>query len=747
MKLQYFNFTYCKNKDFNFKAENVAKEKELSKFSIKLPHDIALTVSGYQTADELYFSQNVLSLQDFEDIHSFYYTEFDAEAGKYLMQFNRIDLFAEIYLNGKQILETANAFVSHTKEVYLLKKNRLVIHLLPAMLVLNKSKISPVCYSLKYNGASLNARKPAYTFGWDIMPRNMLGGIFDAVKILSVKEDRITETYIITEKVEKDYSSIIVNCAFTLNRDDYKKYSVKIEGNCEESCFCVEDRLWSNLFRTHITIDNCKNWDVKNFGKPNLYTVKITLLYDGQVVDVSEQKIGVRIIKLERTSVCDALSGRFVFKINGRETFIMGTNWVPVDALCSKCDERLDKALSLLDDVGCNMVRVWGGGFYESDKFYEFCDEHGILVWQDFMMACAGYPQTDEFNANFAKEAEQVVIRLRNHPSLALWSGDNECDCFTSFGNGTLFNPNNNRLTRKTLPEILYANDPAREYIASSPFLDEEAYKSGKEISEDHCWGPRNFYKSDYYRTCNAVFISEIGYMGIPSVDSLRKFIKEDELNNFGGNDYLVHISSPTTENSYYKFRVGLNLNPIVDMFGESMDSLDDTVLASQITEAEALKYFIERMRINKGRKFGIMWWNLLDGWPQLSDSVVDYYFKKKLAYYFVKKSQQYCCLMMDESDSKVFMRIVNDTNESINVEYALKNVMTGEIIKQGAVSVVANGLEQLYEADNIERICYEMVWEYNGQKYSNHFFSKIQGISLKEYSACMQKCGFNLKI
>lgn len=744
IELKNFLYKYCKNSDYDFAPEKIAVTDTGNAAKVVLPHDVALSVTGYKTADELYFSTNVYKTQDYEDVHSFYYTDFDAEEGVYKLTLNRVDLFSEVFLNGEKVLTTDNAFISFEKEVKLLKKNSLVVHLLPTAVVVKDAPVSPASFALKYNGASLNARRPAYSFGWDIFPRIALGGIFDAVRFSPVKKDEIKESYFYTVSVTGDKAKVAVNCLFKLSGDNPSEYSVEITGKCGDSRFYVKDRLWSNLFRQEFVIESCKLWDVKNFGKPNLYDLEIRLYRNGVLNDEVKQKVGVRKIRLFRTSVCDETSGRFVFEINGRETFITGTNWVPTDALQSKAEERNAAALALLDDVGCNMVRVWGGGIYEPDGFYDFCDGHGILVWQDFMMACGSYPQTDGFAENLKREAEQTVKRLRNHPSLALWSGDNECDYFTAEWSGFQTDPNGNRLTRKILPEVLYANDPCRVYLPSSPYYDEEAYRTRKEISEDHCWGPRDFFKSDYYRNCNAVFISEMGYMGIPKRSSLERFISGGAIDDFKSDDYLAHASSPTAENSCYAFRLGLNLNPIVYTFGKMPDNLDDVITCSQITEAEALKYFIERMRIKKGRKSGIIWWNLIDGWPQLSDSAVDYYYNKKLAYHYVKASQQYVCMMMDEVGDNLLLGAVNDTGAAVTLKYVLTDVSSGKTVAKGSVGLEANGAQEILRLDKQGRRFYSIEWEANGVKGKNHFVSDIQGVSLEEYLQNISKCGYD---
>lgn len=734
--LSSFNFSYCKNKDFSFAPKNI-KEQNIFSNRVDLPHDIALSVTDFKTPEEMYYGCNVLQTQQFEDVHAFYYTDFEAEAGEYTLRLNRIDVFSDIYLNGEKILSTNNAFIAFEKKVKLDEKNELIIHIKPALL--ESKKFNPPCgsFTLRYNGASLYVRKPAHAWGWDIMPRIALGGIFDVVSFLPYKEDKINETYVYIQNanIEKKTAMIEYAATFDISDDDFSKYEVETVGVCEDSCFENRDRLWSNHFRFMWWLDDAKLWDVKNFGKPYLYTLTTRLLKNGVVVDEKVEKIGLRTVDLVRTDCCDANSGEFVFKINGRETFIMGTNWVPADALYSNADNRMRKLLPYMDDLGFNMVRVWGGGIYEPDEFYEFCDEHGILVWQDFMMACGTYPQDEWFQKEFRIEVEQVVKRLRNHPCIALWCGDNECDYFTVAHNARM-NLEGNLLTRKVIPETLYMHDPNRNYLPSSPYISPEVRKTKKRPSENHCWGPRDYFKSEYYQTCeDAVFISEIGYMGLPSVESLKKFISEEDLMKFDSDEYMVHLSNMTLKNPYYKFRINQDLKPIEYLFGEMPDNIEDIVKCSQIASAEGFKYFIERMRIRKDRKRGIMLWNMADGWPQLSEAFVDYYYDKKISYEYVKRSQQPLCIIMDETEKGVLLAAINDTGKTENLRYKVTNALTGEIFYEGKCIVEANGLTNILYDDRKGRTFYKIEWTTDsGDCGANHFVSELKGVDFKDY-------------
>ena len=208
--------------------------------------------------------------------------------------------------------------------------------------------------------------------------------------------------------------------------------------------------------------------------------------------------------------------GQFMFKVNGVPILVKGSNWVPADAFHSRDAGRYEKILALFVDLKCNFLRSWGGNVYEDDAFFNICDRNGIMVWQDFAMADAVYPITDDFLDLIRQEAVSVVSKLRNHPSLALWAGDNEVDGAYLFHG---LDPAHNKINREVLPQVVFRCDPYRPYLPSSPYISPEVAATGNHqlMPEEHLWGPRDYFKSTYYTEHTAQFVSEIGYHGCPA--------------------------------------------------------------------------------------------------------------------------------------------------------------------------------------------------------------------------------------
>jgi beta-mannosidase len=357
------------------------------------------------------------------------------------------------------------------------------------------------------------------------------------------------------------------------------------------------------------------------------------------------------------------------------------------------------------------------------------------MVWQDFAMACASYPQDDRFKALIKKEATAVIRKLRNHPSIVIWAGDNEID---ELHNGYGSDPAKNKITREWLPEAVDLNDPSRPYLASSPY-----YAPGTTLQtmpEAHLWGPRDYFKSDYYKNSNAHFISETGYHGCPSLESIKKFITPENVWPYANNkEWNLHSSDQYD----WDFRTMLMEKQVAQLFGDVPTDPEEYILASQISQAEAKKYFIKRMRVGRPIKTGIIWWNLLDGWPQMSDAVVDYYYEKKLAYYYIKRSQAPFAIIADEMhDWGLPLFACNDTLEEKRGHYKVKDAASGEILNEGDFVAPANASTRIASLPLFFSDKRMLIFEWNigGEVGINHYQCGYPPFTLGEYTELLKK-------
>ena len=733
-----------------------------------VPGNFELDMQAAGLIDDPYFSDNIISLQKLEHLHLWYYTSFElshTDGFDSFLEFGGIDTASEIYIDGVLIGKTENMLIPHTFPINGLANgaHELVVHIIPAAVYARKFKASLTCHTPVYNLDSLVLRKAPYMYGWDIMPRTVSGGLWKDVCIVKKPKNRINEVYIATMYVQD--RSATLRFSFNIETDEelLTDFTYKIEGRCGDSVFTREAKIFGTQTVKLFTIESPKLWMPKNYGDPDLYDVKLTLYYKGVECDSYEDRIGIRIVELVRTS-CSGDDGEFVFKVNGQKIFCLGTNWVPLDAFPSRHASLQPRALEMLDDIGCNMVRCWGGNVYPDHDFYRFCDERGILVWQDFSIACGYYPNDERMLSLFREEAESVVCTFRNHASLALWSGGNECDQYikhykksggflTLNEHGHLIcDPdfNNHPVTRNVFKMVTRDNDFARPYLPNSPYMDEEAIKTGRP-SEDHLWGPRDFFKGQYYSTSECHFASETGYHGCPSPSSLRKFIPEDRIKAYGDTArcddrvWLTHAACmEPVFGALYSYRIPLMTRQVERIFKEMPEEIEDYALASQISQAEAKKYFIERFRIAKWRKTGILWWNLIDGWPQISDAIVDWYGTKKLAYSYIRRSQKPFCLMFDEpKDGKLTLIAANDTRCVQNVSYKVRDLISGKVILCGSTESAPDTATAVASTPDTKNAFYLIEWEGTdcGQ---NHFTPSIgDKLELDAYVRCMKESGF----
>jgi len=400
--------------------------------------------------------------------------------------------------------------------------------------------------------------------------------------------------------------------------------------------------------------------------------MEFVLLKDNIPVHTVSERIGVRTVELNQEKSIDGCRN-FTVMVNSVPIFCKGTNAVPMDAFHCRDLERIPKFIELTRDTNCNMVRVWGGSVYEHDLFYDLCDENGIMVLQDFMYACAIYPQTVEFQQVVEKEAITVLKHLRNHPSIVIWCGDNENDMAYSECYDQTQSPENNKLTRQVLKDVCQNHDGTRPYVPSSPYSPTPGCWYNSEYEGDkHFYRHGEYYKSETYLKDSARFYSEIGHLSLTNTESLKKFIPGDELWPVVRKSWDHHAGELQLPHSYQD-RLGRIFQSIKNVFGALPDNLDDVVRASQIVQAEALKFWIERSRQRKFECSGILWWNMIDCWPGFSDAIVDYYYGKKLAYEYIKCSQSNVLISLGEEDEKgnpVIM--VNDLIKPVLCSYVI---------------------------------------------------------------------------
>ncbi len=708
----------------------------------KVPGVVQLDLSreGYLPAD-LFMGENILETEKYESYEWWYETEFEApdERENVFLVFRGVDTLAQYYLNGEKLGESDNMFIPHEFDIGgLLKngKNTLTVHISSVTEYENREDFDiKSVLSSWFPVSHTPLRNAPHCYGWDIMPRAVNSGLWRDVYIEVRDEIRFAQTFF-------EFTGKNLRFAYVLDckTEDIKKLTIELSASSGESRAYVRFPVRTKAGRSpgFVELPDPKLWWPRGYGEPFVYDGFIRIFRDGELVHEKQTSFGLRTVELQRSDVTDGKNGYFRLLVNGKEILCKGSNWVPLDAFHSRDAERYEKALALVKDVGCNIVRCWGGNVYEDHAFFDFCDRNGIMVWQDFAMACNSYPQNEDFCKKIEAEAVSVIREYRQHPSLILWSGDNEID-FMHAGFGV--DPSTNRITRDILPRAVFANDSSRPYLASSPYVSKEALEKGLSyLPEDHLWGPRGYYKEDYYKNSKAHFVSETGYHGMPSLESVKKFITPGRLWHYHKNpEWILHSSDQKGDDS----RMMLMENQVRIMFGFVPENIEDFILASQITQAEAKKYFIERIRVGRPYKSGIIWWNILDGWPQMSDAVVDYYFKKKLAYEYIKRAQSPFILALDEPQgTKQRLVACNDTLSAVVGTYAVADAESSEILISGDFDISENCSAEIASicAEHYENRMLMISWKTNLGEGRSHYLCGHPPFSLEKYKALMKK-------
>ena len=712
---------------------------------------------------------NVYELREFELYRWWYRCKFEKpkvhNGHRVELRFDGIDCITDIWLNDKRIGKTENMFVEYRFDVtdFLKNKNELFISIHSA--VLEGRKYQREFWGVRYDalgGESVNIRKAAHAYGWDILPRLVSAGIWKDVKLEIIPPTDFKAVYWVTKAVniEQRTASLYVDWEFATDRLDVDDLTLKIQIlNKKQTVFDQSFKIYSTVFRNRINdLQNINFWWPRGYGEANLYDAVLQILdANGKILAENQQIIGIRIAKLINTDANTRdQPGEFVFEINHEKIFVKGTNWVALDALHSRDKEHIKPCVDMLIDLNCNMIRMWGGNVYEQDEFYDLCDMHGIMVWHDFMMGCTMYPQDDEFFKKIEEEASKAISRIRHHPSLVLWAGNNENDVSLEWENDQPhIDPNKDIISRQLLSEMVRRLDPKTTYLPSSPYISSEAFRlAGNRIDqeyapEQHLWGPRGYYKAPYYTQNIAKFVSEIGYHGCPNRESLEKMFDKDFVypwtnkKDFKWNDQwqtkAVRSHPYATETIK---RNDLMTNQIKCVFTEVPTDLDQFVMASQIIQAEAKKYFIEFWRMNKGERNGILWWNLRDGWPVISDAIVDYYYSKKLAYHYIKRVQTDICVMIGDATKHGHpVVIVNDTLKEVTGHFSIKDADTQKVLFKQNFEVSKSGkTEEGFIPKTIKPKLWLIEWSIGNTNYFNHYFAYQPHIDLNVYLKWLPK-------
>lgn len=731
-------------------------------------------IGDYMPADAEYVNERTELVDDWT-----YTTVFDApdmpSGWKRELVFEGIDTVAQIYLNGEQILACQNMHLCYRADVtdkLTQTGNCLKVVIRSSDLWVRKHPhdafwhLNTACETLS------TLRKARHQGGWDNAPRLLTSGIIRPVYIEALPPERFEDVYLHTAAINNN--SITLGCKWTYATDRLMLGDQQIR-------LCVMDgdelvfeqstsaRYLQGAFRFNLPRDRVKLWWPTGFGEAKLYTVRLEMYCGDEVYAKYETPFGFRTLKLDHTEHIDENGkGEFVFIVNGEKVFARGTNWKPLRAFASLADEETRKlrALDEARELNCNMIRIWGGGIYEDASFFDYCDRHGIMVWQDFMFACEIPPMDEEYCRLVYEEAVQVVKRQRNHPSLAIWCGDNECDeGIAARYRGSDVLPSDNIITRKVLREAVVHYDPFRSYVPSSPIVSDD-YKrqmsSGKPITltmpENHLY-PDVLRSKEALRACKSLFLGEVGPILINAIATNKETLERETPRAVKLWDAPVGIGNSNHQNdAYFCSWRNKGKAACIAHYGRdfSFEEFGDYSLAINVICAEIFKDVIEYSRVTRWDKTGVLWWSLMDMWPMLFNySIMDWEYNRKLPWYWIRNSQQEFALMAVQVKvgERFSLYAANDTLTSHTVDYTVEAFDTEgrsrELIS-GVWTQEKNSTGLIAPIPVSEEPQLLIIrWSEGGKTYTNHAFTADASFETtrKWVKIIGEACGFGDEI
>lgn len=604
------------------------------------------------------------------------------------LHFLGLDTYASVFLNDENILEADNMFRSWRVDVTGklsegVNELRIVfrspIHEdLPKLKVLGyrlpASNDQSELGGLGEDRVSIFARKAPYHYGWDWGPRFVTSGIWRPVELVGYSGILIRDVYIDQLSVNEQQANLVAR----VQLDTTASGTISLQLTTEDMSWDVQvdKQAGAHELLVPIVINEPKLWWSRGLGEAHRYT--FTAQADAEQAGNKHQslksvKTGIRAVKLVHDRDAEGTGATFHFELNGIPVFAKGANHIPNDSFITEVtEERYRAEVLAAAEANMNMLRVWGGGIYEADIFYELCDEYGIMVWQDFMFACSMYPGDEHFLENVKQEAIDNVIRLRNHPSIVLWCGNNEIDSAWShfdenagWGWKTEFSTelreklwrDYERIFHEILPDVVSEYHASIDYWPSSPLVSvsnskEQHAHPGTNEGDIHYWGVwHNVEPFEHYQIKLGRFMSEYGFQSFPEYRTIRSFAEEEEL----------AIDSKVMK-AHQKNGDGNRLiKEYMDIYMKQPVNFKSFLYLSQVLQADAMKMAIEAHRRKMPYCMGSLYWQMNDCWPVASWSGIDYYGRWKALHYYARRSFAPLLLSGQEEHDQLHLYMVSE--------------------------------------------------------------------------------------
>lgn len=558
-------------------------------------------------------------------------------------------------------------------------------------------------------GRATLRRKPIFSWGWDFAPRLPSIGIWRPIELIRTQPVTLSGYHVQTLGVDRKTSSaeLMVTVEVMVSEAAPNLAAIIMlsspDGRQIMQRISVPGTVGLHEASVRVVVEEASLWWTHDLGDPSLYNFEVVLLRDSNPVDLGTAKVGIRTIYLDRSADTTDDGQTFRFVLNGEPVFARGAAYLPDSMFVGSLDhDRQRSLIYMARDAGMNMLRLWGGGLYEQDTFYEACDEAGVLVWQDFMFACIDYPSDDPtLYKEVALEAEYQVRRLRNHPCLALWAGNNEVHLLHE-GAYRSREPGNwgYGFFHQLLPDVVARHSPGAEYWPGSPYgeIDPRGV-NGVSDGDRHAWevwhgidfgvGDPEQYPNrgeamhfHRYAKDNGRFISEFGILSAPARSTLERWLPPDQL-TLESPGFLARVKDSPKD----------KVLPLLEIETGVPTDLDSYIQATMAVQAEGLKFGIEHYRQMQPHNSGTLIWQLNDVWPGISWSIIDHSLLPKVSYYFVKRAFSSAIASFRYDNGELGLWVSNSGREGLEDDLVVEilSLTTGQLVAEHRLRVTAD--------------------------------------------------------
>lgn len=634
-----------------------------------------------------------------------------------------LDTVAEVYLNEKFLGRAANQFrqwIWDITEILLSGDNslRIIFSGPTAFAAKEQKKRRLIGVSQAIDGAP-HLRKAPCQFGWDWGPMLPSIGIWKDIRLEGHAIGKLKDIHL--RQLHKN-GAVTIQVYIEVDKWGENDLSATISiVNPDGEKIELTKHIYDDKETFEIKIDDPQLWWPNGYGEQNLHKISILLYQGSHLIDQNSFDYGIRTINLIQEN--DQYGKSFQFVVNGVPIFIKGSNWVPADSFITRfSDKRLEKLIADAADSHQNMLRVWGGGLYEEERFYDLCDKYGILVWQDFIFSCSIYPLDEkDFLDNLSIEVEENVKRIRHRASLALWCGNNEMEWgWTSWGwqkfpleeqlptlieqfpqlgfyldmfgkrellpDWQILKNAYDHFFHSLLPNWITEFDPDTPYWPSSPSSNIPFHDpNGEEMGDAHFWDvwhgrkPFTAYRDSFPR-----FMSEFGFQAFPTNETIEFYTKPEDRNL---TSYIMEHHQRGNHGN------GLIIAQMTDLYQMPKDFYS-WIYLSNILQAEGIRYGVEHWRRNMHRVGGTLYWQLNDCWPVASWASIDYFGRWKALHFAAKKFYAPLLLSIEDNPPKMDIHISNDLVETVHVtiKWSLEEI-NGDVIESGEIETSVEAL------------------------------------------------------